>query len=206
MHTLLFEEREGYSRVDVCETCWTTQHSQGSTHRKGFVSHWVSTYNPPPPPPAEPIQRETAESLLRKLIELNQPKYLGPSFILAVMLERRRILKARSQAIENGRRLLVYEHTKTGEAFTIIDPGLKLDQLDALQQEVARLLEHGLSEQNHEQADPGNTHTPSDPAASASGSDTSESPDSTNLEVVESAANASMSSQTHFLDAENERT
>ena len=41
-----------------------------------------------PPPPSEPIQKQTAESLLRKLIELNDPKYIAAGYILAVMLER----------------------------------------------------------------------------------------------------------------------
>lgn len=63
------------------------------------------------------------------------------------MLERRRLLKARSQAIENGHRIIVYEHVRTGEVFTIADPGLRLDQLETVQQDVAKLLEHGPAEE-----------------------------------------------------------
>ncbi|MCX8107974.1 MAG: hypothetical protein N3G20_04140 [Verrucomicrobiae bacterium] len=146
VHTLLFEERQTYVRLDVCEGCWIAQHSHDSTQRKGFVSHWVSSYTPPPPPTAEPIKRESAEDLLRKLVQADPGKYPGACFILAVMLERRRILKARRQTIDHGRRIIVYEHAKTGEIFTVVDPGLKLDQLDLVQQEVARLLEHGVLE------------------------------------------------------------
>ncbi|MDH7503621.1 MAG: hypothetical protein QHJ82_13035 [Verrucomicrobiota bacterium] len=207
MHTLLFEEREAYNRLDVCEACWTAQYSQGSTQRKGFVSHWVSTYSPPPPPSAEPIQRETAEGLLRKLLDLNQVRYIGPCFILAVMLERRRVLKARSQAVENGRRVLLYEHAQTGEVFTIVDPGLKLDQLGEVQQEVARLLEHGPSEQDSEQARLENGQVPSEPAASASGAsgaDASNLPDNTSLKVEEPAVDACASNQAYSPEVENE--
>lgn len=144
LHTLLFEVRQAYRRLDVCEGCWQSQHAQGSNHRRGFISHWVSQYEPPPPAPPEPIARENAESLLRKLAARNTPEYAGSVFILAVMLERKRVFKAKAQTRDNGRRLLIYEHTQTGEIFPIMDPELRLDQLDAVQQEVAQLLEHGL--------------------------------------------------------------
>jgi hypothetical protein len=206
MHTLLFEERDAYNRLDVCEACWTAQYSQGSTQRKGFVSHWLSAYTPPPPPSAEPIQRETAESLLRKLLDLNQARYIGPCFILAVMLERRRVLKARSQAVENGCRILVYEHAQSGEVFTIVDPGLKLDQLDEVQQEVARLLEHGPSEQNSQLAGQENAQAPLEPGADASGIDASNQPDRANSEAVQQAANACAQNHTASPESNNEET
>jgi hypothetical protein len=37
-------------------------------------------------------------------------------------------------------KILVYEHVKTGEAFIIQDPRLRLDQLDAVQEEIYALL------------------------------------------------------------------
>jgi hypothetical protein len=154
LHTLLFDERHGFERVDVCEGCWSAQVSQAANHRKGFVSHWVGVYEPPPPPSAEPIQRETAETLLRKLIELNDPQHAGAVFILAVMLERKRILKVKAQTVQDAHRILVYEHAKLGDVFTIPDPALQLDQLDAVQHDVARLLEHGLNPPGPEPADP----------------------------------------------------
>jgi hypothetical protein len=145
LHTLLFDERHGFERLDVCEGCWSGQFSQAANHRKGFVSHWVGTYEPPPPPSTEPIQKETAETLLRKLIELNDPEHAGAVFILAVMLERKRILKVKAQTVQDGRRVLVYEQAKLGDVFTIPDPGLQLDQLEAVQRDVGQLLEHGLN-------------------------------------------------------------
>ena len=41
--------------------------------------------------------------------------------------------------------MFVYEQPKTGDIFTIVDPDLRLDQLEAVQKDVAHLLEHGLS-------------------------------------------------------------
>jgi len=145
-HTALFEdEAGGCQRRDVCEGCWTGSVQEALRSQPGFVSHWQGVYEAPPPPDADPIQKENAESLLRKLIELDEPKYIPAGYILAVMLERKRILKVKEELRREGRRLFVYEHGKTGDVFTVADPGLQLDQLEAVQREVSWLMEHGLT-------------------------------------------------------------
>lgn len=143
-HTILFDEKLGYERLDVCESCWAAQFSQGATSRKGFISHWQGVYEIPPVRP-EAIQKENAESLLRKLVESNDPKYSAVCFILAVMLERKRVFKVKDQTKRDGQRVFIYEQPKTGDVFAILDPELQLNQLEEVQRDVARLLESGLN-------------------------------------------------------------
>jgi hypothetical protein len=143
-HTLLFDDRQQFRREDVCHTCWQTQFSQGASDRKGFVSYWQGVHEAPPATPPDPIQKDTAEILLRKLIELNDPEHGAATYILAVMLERRRVLKVKEQFVREGQRVFIYEHPRSGDIFPIADPNLQLDQLDAVQHDVAALLEHGL--------------------------------------------------------------
>jgi hypothetical protein len=142
-HTLLFDEKESFRRSDVCSSCWQRQYSE-ARDRKGFISYWQGIYEAPPPP-QDPIKKETAETVLRKLIELNDPQYVSAGFILAVMLERKRLLKVKEQLVRDGRRVFVYEQPRTGDVFTITDPQLRLDQLEQVQREVAALLEHGFN-------------------------------------------------------------
>ncbi len=145
LHTLLFDEHaENLRRMDVCETCWQNQFSNGANERKGFISHWQGIFELPPPA-VDAIQKETAETLLRKLIEQNDPRYVPAAFILAVMLERKRILKVKEQLRRDGKRVFIYEQPKTGDIFTITDPALRLDQLEEVQRDVAMLLEQGLN-------------------------------------------------------------
>lgn len=145
-HTLLSDEAaEDLRRLDVCDPCWQSQFSEGARERKGFVSHWKGVYELPPAQPPDAIQKETAETLLRKLIEQNDPRYAPAAYILAVMLERKRLLRVKEQFHREGRRIFVYEQGKTGDIFTITDPNLHLGQLEAVQQDVAQLLEHGLN-------------------------------------------------------------
>src|ERR1039457_6515190 len=143
-HTLLFDEKADFRRSDICEACWQKQYSEGARDRKGFVSYWQGVYLAPQPH-VDAIQRENAESLLRKLIELNDPHYIPAGYILAVMLERKRLLKIKEQIVRDGHRLFVYEQVGTGGVFTIIDPALQLNQLEQVQHDVAALLEHGLN-------------------------------------------------------------
>jgi hypothetical protein len=141
-HTLLFDEKSEFRRSDICESCWEQQYSQGARERKGFVSYWHGLYEAPPAP-TDAIQKQTAESLLRKLIELNDPKYIPAAYILAVMLERKRIFKVKEQTVRDGQRYFIYEQHGTGDVFTILDPGLQLTQLETVQRDVAALLEDG---------------------------------------------------------------
>jgi hypothetical protein len=143
-HTLLLEDKAGLRRSDICEPCWTKQEGAEARVRKGFISHWQGVFAVPPPV-VDAIQKDTAETLLRKLIEQNDPKHAPAAYILAVMLERKRILRVKEQIKRDGKRIFVYEHPKTGDIFTIADPDLHLDQLQQVQQDVAMLLEHGLS-------------------------------------------------------------
>ena len=143
-HTLLVEDKAGLRRSDICDPCWKQQEGAESRVRKGFVSHWQGTYEVPPPV-MDVIQKDTAETLLRKLIEQNDPTHAPAAYILAVMLERKRILRVKEQIRREDKRVFVYEHPKTGDIFTIADPDLHLDQLQQVQQDVAMLLEHGLN-------------------------------------------------------------
>ncbi len=144
-HTLLLDEPAALRRSDVCEPCWQKQFAGDATSRSGFISHWQGVYEAPPAQPVEAIQKENAETILRKLIEQNDPSHAPAAYILAVMLERKRLLKVKEQIKRDGRRVFVYEQPKTGDIFTIADPGLHLDQLEAVQHDVAQLLEHGLN-------------------------------------------------------------
>lgn len=142
-HTILSEEKVELRRQDVCNGCWQERFA-GAQELNGFISQWQGVYQAPPPV-TEAIQKETAETVLKKLIELNDPRYVPAGFILAVMLERKRVFKVKEQVMRDGKRTLIYEQSKTGEVFTITDPDLHLNQLEEVQRDVAHLLEHGFN-------------------------------------------------------------
>ena len=145
-HTILFSGMESLERRDICPGCWEQKHKTEPGAMGGYISHWQGVYEVPPPPPPEAIQKDNAETLLKKLIELNDPGHKEACFILAVMLERKRVIKNKDQVRnEEGGRMLIYEHAKSGDVFTILDPALKLAELGDVQAKVAELLEFGLN-------------------------------------------------------------
>lgn len=129
--------KEGYMRTDYCETCWAAREDEGTPY-----SMWQGTFIMPPPAPEEPLKKETAESLLRRLMEDEDPSKVNAIYILAVMLERKRILVERDIRVrENDDMMIrVYEHRKSGETFLVPDPRLGFEELETVQQEVADML------------------------------------------------------------------
>ena len=80
--------------------------------------------------------------MLRQLCESLNPAHLNTRYLLAVMLERKRILRPQPSPDKGT---LIYEHSTTGETFIITDPQLSLSDLVAVQEEVSALLS-GLSD------------------------------------------------------------
>ena len=144
--TLLFRKRDGFHREDMSEATW--RQLKDTVHPFSF---WRSTYQAPQPAPPDPIQKESVEVLLRRLIHEDRPENLNACYVLAAMLERKKILKSIDVRETSDERILIYEHAKSGEVFLIVDPQLRLDQLDNVQKQVSALLSSGLAVQQPEQ-------------------------------------------------------
>jgi hypothetical protein len=131
-YTLLFHDADGYRREDLSEEAWLKRNENIQP-----FSFWKSRYEPLRPP--EPLARENAEQLFRRLIASNNPP-VNACYVLAVMLERKRVLKQVN--IEQGAngRVLIYEHGQTGDVFIVPDPQLRLDELESVQSEVTQML------------------------------------------------------------------
>jgi len=128
--------RDGqYQRVDLCAQAW-----QARNENIEPLSAWQTEFVPPPPPEVEALKKDDAESLLRRLVAENVPGMRNARYILALMLERKKVLRQIERQKQEGVSTLVYEHIPTSEVWLIEDPGLKLGELNAVQDEVARLL------------------------------------------------------------------
>ncbi len=139
MSRLVYDENDGYGREDYCQSCWSQVAAEPA------LSRWQSVFRLPPPPPPETVKRESAESLLRKLVAGDEVEtHANTVYILAVMLERRRLLVEKDvQFREDGLKVRIYEYRKTNETFVIPDPQLKLAELEHVQAEVVAMLAQG---------------------------------------------------------------
>jgi hypothetical protein len=133
----LLHRPPGFLRADFCQDCWGNRPPSDPSP----FSHWKSIYVPPPAGPAETLKKETAESLLRRMLEEDQPEQTPVAYILTLMLERKKILIEKDiQVDDDGTVRRIYEHRKTGEMFVITDPRLQVDGLESVQQQVAAML------------------------------------------------------------------
>ncbi|MDK3156765.1 hypothetical protein QPK87_09285 [Kamptonema cortianum] len=136
--SMLFPVKDGYERRDYCQQAWR---EIVTTPQSAPASYWQTKYFTPAPPPPEALKKDDAEGLLRKLIDENDPATINTRYILAVMLERKRIFR-QIDTFTNDQmaKMIVYEHLKSGESFTIADPNLRLDQIMDVQKEVIAML------------------------------------------------------------------
>jgi hypothetical protein len=137
-YTLLFRDGASFRREDLSEAAWK-ERCAAATGPEPY-SFWRTKYEPPPPGAPEALAKETAEDLLRRYMAERDESHANARYILALMLERKRLLKQIEVKEDIHGRTLVYEHVKTGEVFVVPDPGLRLDQLEAVQTQVAALL------------------------------------------------------------------
>jgi hypothetical protein len=134
-YTLLFRDGDGFRRQDLSEEAW----QQRNENLQPF-SFWRARFEPPPAAPPETLPKETAEDLFRRLVAAADHANANACYVLAAMLERKKILKQIQTEERDRGRVLIYEHVKTGDVFVVPDPQLHLDELDAVQAEVAQLL------------------------------------------------------------------
>lgn len=134
-YTLLFRDGDGFRRQDLSEEAW----QQRNENLQPF-SFWRSRFEPPPAAPPETLPKENAEELFRRLVGAAAPNNANACYVLAAMLERKRILKQIETEQQEQGRVLIYEHAKTGDVFVVPDPQLRLDELEGVQAEVAALM------------------------------------------------------------------
>ena len=136
-HTLLYDDKTVLRREDLSEEAF----KQRADDAPQPFSHWRSKFEPAPPKSPDALGKQTAEDLLRKYMADPNPGLANVRYILALMLERKRQLKEiEVRKNEDGSLTRIYHHGKSGEAFVIPDPGLKLSQVAEVQAEVADLL------------------------------------------------------------------
>ena len=135
IYTLLFRDRAGFRREDISEKAW--QQIKGTVAPFSF---WKSKFQAAPLAAPEPLPKESVEELLRRLVNEDLPEHLNARYVLAILLERKKALKQVDIRESAQEKILIYEHVKTGEAFIIPDPRLRLDQLDSVQEEIYSLL------------------------------------------------------------------
>ena len=183
-------ESSGYLRRDYSIAAWENI-EEGE--EKPF-SFWRSLYKPPVKEEKAEVTPHDPESLFAKLVEDDEGHTENARFILAAMLERKKILRETdTQQLPSGL-LRVYENRKTGDVFIVKDPQIALSDVESIQDEVQQLLDperYAALHQKSEEEAASEDETPATETDSAEVSEEnpdSEEPADTDSPQVESAA------------------
>ncbi len=140
-HSILETREAGLTRRDLCKACFACLEPEAV---KAFSGVWAFTIPPATPTKQkdEPLRKETAEHLLRRLLERNATEDRSAIYVLAVLLERgKNLVERKVMRSPEGRKLRLYEQRGSGDLFTIEDPELRPEDLPGVQQRVLDLLE-----------------------------------------------------------------
>jgi hypothetical protein len=140
-YTALFPDPESsdYLRKDFSAEVWENRSEEDETP----FSFWSSIYHAPVKDEKVEVTDESPEDLLRRLIEEDLEHTENARYILAIMLERKKLLvEADTQPIATGI-IRIYEHRKTGDVFIVKDPNIPLSEVESVQDQVSTLLENG---------------------------------------------------------------
>ena len=137
--TALFSdpESEGYLRLDFSQDGWDARTEQGTQP----FSFWRSVYRAPEvEAKVEIVEKDDPEALLIRLVEEDEAHTENTRYILAVMLERKKLLIETDSQKNRSGLLRIYQHRYSGEIFIVKDPQIPLSEVAPLQAEVQELL------------------------------------------------------------------
>ena len=129
-------ESSGYLRLDYSIESWDAREDETQP-----FSFWRSHYKPPVKEEDAQVTPHDPETLFAKLVEDDEAHTENARFILAAMLERKKVIRETdTQQLPTGL-LRIYENRKTGDVFIVKDPQIALADVESIQEEVQQLLD-----------------------------------------------------------------
>lgn len=141
-YTCIFDdpESDGFIRRDYSVEAWEEVRK---TLQPPPFSFWKSTYKAPRKEKVEDVSEDALmERILREFVEEDDLKTEKARYILALMLERKKILLHTDTKQTDTGQWMFYEHTASGDVFVIADPALQLSEVEDVQVEVIELLKN----------------------------------------------------------------
>jgi hypothetical protein len=140
--TALFPDPEssGYLRRDFTLEAWDARPADAEPPFSVWRGKFTAVISEEKP---EVVGKDNAEGILQRLVEEDEDHTENTRYIIAVMLERQKLLRETDNQRTPTGILRVYEHRKTGEVFIIKDPDIPLNEIEKVQEEVIVLLENG---------------------------------------------------------------
>jgi hypothetical protein len=132
-YSVLFEEGDTFVRRDYSEAGW-----QGPP--EGAFSFWKTRLAVGNTPRRPPIDDALLLDCFHRLEGAHEPSKVGFRYVMALLLMRRKRFRLEQTRREGEQEVLLFRCTRKGDRYQVVDPGLSDDELDAIQEEVFRVL------------------------------------------------------------------
>ncbi len=140
-YSALFDENNVFARKDFCTACW------GAGNDGGLFSFWKTKVPKKGKPVQKFVNNEVFLDMFVRLEGKNEPNQRNLRYVLSLYLIRKKIFKLKSFARENAEEFLVLHYPKENKEFSVFNPNLKDEEIEAITAEMNQLLNDPYLEQ-----------------------------------------------------------
>ncbi len=135
-YSALYDENNIFTRKDFCSSCWNKDKDSG------FFSFWKTKV----PKKDKPVQKfVNTEILLDMFMRLEgnvETHQKNLRFVLALYLIRKKILKLKSLARQDGEEFIIVYCSKIDREFHVCNPNLQEEEIEVITSEMGQLLNY----------------------------------------------------------------
>lgn len=140
-YSALFDENNVFTRKDFCIVCWD------AGKQEGLFSFWKTKVPKKGKPVQKFVNNEVLFDMFVRLEGREEPNQRNLRYVLALYLIRKKIFKLKSFARENGEEFLTLHYPKEDKEFSVFNPNLKDEEIEAITAEMNQLLNDPYLEQ-----------------------------------------------------------
>lgn len=135
-YSSLFDENNTFVRKDFCTPCWNKGKDGGS------FSFW-KTKVPKKDKPVQPLVNiDVLVDMFIRLEGNSETHQKNLRYVLALYLIRKRVFKLKTFQRQNGEETLILNYQKEDREFTVFNPNLKEEEIEAITSEMSQLLNY----------------------------------------------------------------
>lgn len=140
-YSALFDEGNAFIRKDFCNLCWNKEREDS------LFSFWKTKMPKKDKPTERFINIEILLDMFIRLEGNNEIYQKNLRYVLALYLIRKKIFKLKSLKRQNGEEIITLYYPKEDREFTVFNPNLKENEIEAITSEMGQLLNYPYLEQ-----------------------------------------------------------
>ncbi len=132
----LFEMDTGFTRYDFCTACWSDE------IKEQCFSYWKGKIPKKDEKKKLFIDDETLTDFFKRLVESNDPQKYGFTFVLTLILMRKRILKYIDTQIDdiNRQEIWTVKLRNDDNEYKVVNPKLSEEDIEKIREEISAIL------------------------------------------------------------------